>query len=280
MKPPPCEHLLILAGRGAYPRLLAESARAQGVRRLSVIAFRGETDAAVARLADDAHWVHVGAFGAFMDAVRATGARDAVMAGQLTPTNLFTVRMDRPMLELLGSLKARNAETIFGAVGDRLAAVGVTLRPAHLFMEKSMPSPGLLARRAPDEREQADIALGCRVAKSTSALEIGQTVVLKAGTILAVEAFEGTDAAILRGGALGGPGAVVVKTAKRGHDMRFDIPVVGLHTMKTLRKARASVLAVEAGRTILLERERIIEEADRMDLCLLAYESGGGHDGA
>lgn len=278
MNPPPCEHLLILAGRGAYPKLLAESARAQGVRRLSVIAFRGETDPEVARLADDAHWIHVGQFGAFMDAVRTTGAHDAVMAGQITPTSLFRVRMDRAMFELLAGLKARNAHTIFGAVGDRLTAAGVTLRPAHLFMEKAMPAPGLLARRPPDERERSDIEIGRRVARATSAHEVGQTVVVKEGTILAVEAFEGTDAAIRRGADLGGPGIVVVKTAKIGHDMRFDIPVIGLHTLKILRKVRASALAVEAGRTILLERERIVEEADRMNLCLLAYESGGSNE--
>ena len=276
---PPPEHLALIAGRGAYPLLLAESARAQGVRRLTVLAFRGETDAAIRRFADEVHWLHVGQLQALLDALRGCGARDAVMAGQIRPTNLFRVRMDRAMLQFLARLKIRNAHTIFGALGDALAALGIALRPAHLFMESAMPAAGLLSRRAPDEREQGDIALGRRVAKAVSALEVGQTVVLKEGTILAVEAFEGTDEAILRAGRLGGPGAVVVKTAKAGHDMRFDIPVVGLHTLKTLRKIGASALAVEAGRTILLERERVIAEADRMNLCLTAFAGDPPADG-
>ena len=269
------ERLLLIAGAGAYPRLLAGSARAQGVRHLSLVAFRGETDPAVARLADTARWVRVGELTAFLDAVRAAGVADAVMAGQITPTSLFRVRPDRAMFEFLAGLRERNAETIFGAVVERLAREGVRLHPASRFMEQTMPAAGVLGRRGPDAREAADIELGRRVAKATSGLEIGQTVVIKEGTVLAVEALEGTDAAILRGGSLGGPGAVVVKTAKAGHDMRYDIPVVGMRTMKSLRKARAAALAVEAGRTILLERERLVEAADDMDMAFVAFEPEG-----
>jgi len=264
------ESLAIIAGKGAYPIALAQSARAQGVKRIYAVAFKGETDRALERLVDAMEWIYVGQLGALLDRMKNSGARVAVMAGQITPTNLFRVRMDRPMLELLGRLKERNADTIFGAIGDELKKVGVELQPASLFMETSMPTPGRLSRRAPTAEEQADIALGLRVAKATSGLDIGQTVVIKQGTVLAVEAFEGTDAAIRRAGDLGGEGGVVVKVAKRGHDMRFDIPVVGMHTMKTLRKAGIRVLAVEAGRTILLERERVVQEADRLGLSFLA----------
>jgi hypothetical protein len=267
--------LLLIAGAGVYPRLLAESARAQGVGRLTLIGFRGETDPAVARLADETYWVRVGQMAAFLDAVRAAAVPDAVMAGQISPTSLFRLRPDRAMFDLLASLRERNAETIFGAVVARLAQEGVRMHPASRFMERTMPEPGVLARRAPDARESADIDLGRRVAKATSSLEIGQTVVVKEGTILAVEAFEGTDEAILRGGKLGGRGSVVVKTAKAGHDMRFDIPVVGLRTMKSLRKAGATALAVEARRTILLEREALVAEADRMGLAFVAFEPEG-----
>lgn len=264
------ESLAIIAGKGAYPIALAQSARAQGVKRIYAVAFKGETDRALERLVDAMEWIYVGQLGALLDRMKNSGARVAVMAGQITPTNLFRVRMDRPMLELLGRLKERNADTIFGAIGDELKKVGVELQPASLFMETSMPTPGRLSRREPTAEEQADIALGLRVAKATSGLDIGQTVVIKQGTVLAVEAFEGTDAAIRRAGDLGGEGGVVVKVAKRGHDMRFDIPVVGMHTMKTLRKAGIRVLAVEAGRTILLERERVVQEADRLGLSFLA----------
>ncbi len=265
------DHLLILAGRGAYPLELAVSARAQGVERLTAIAFRGETDPRLARRVDALAWIHVGALSALLNEARRSGARAAVMAGQIRPRNLFRVRMDRAMWTLLSRLKERNAETIFGAVGAELRTVGVDLLPAHRFMERCLPAPGALGRRAPDEREARDIELGRRVARAVSALDIGQTVVVKEGTILAVEAFEGTDAAILRAGRVGGPGAVVVKTAKPDHDMRFDIPVVGRHTFRSLRRARISALAVEAGRTIVLERERLAAEADRMNLAFIAF---------
>lgn len=266
------ESLGIIAGRGAYPRLLAEAARREGVRRLFAVAFRWETDPAIAKVVDETAWIKLGQLGAMLDAFRRSGVRQAVMAGQIKPTHLFSLRMDRALIELLARLPERNAHTIFGAIGDELKKCGIELRPAHLFMESAMPEPGLLGRRPPDAREQADIELGLKAAKLTSGLEIGQTVVVKKGTILSVEAFEGTDAAILRAGRLGGPGAVVVKVAKRGHDMRFDIPVVGTHTLRSLRKIRASVLALEARRTILLERAAVIAEADRMGLCLAAVE--------
>jgi DUF1009 family protein len=279
------ESLGIIAGRGVYPLLLAESARQQGVRRLHAVAFRGETDRGIERRADQVAWIHLGQLGAMLDAIARSGVRDWVMAGQITPTHLFRVRPDGRLIQLLRRLRARNAETIFGAVSEELAAVGVCVLPASSFMEAHMPGAGLLTRRAPSEEEASDIRIGFGAALATSGLDIGQTVVVKQGTILAVEAFEGTDETILRAGRLGGEGSVVVKLAKRGHDMRFDIPVVGLHTLKVLRKARAGVLAFEAGRCIVLGREAVVEEADRRGLCLTALAprdgagpgEGGGH---
>ena len=140
-----------------------------------------------------------------------------------------------------------------------------------------MPETGLLSKRSPSESEQRDIELGLKVAAATSNLDIGQTVVIKEGTVLAVEAFEGTNETIERAGKLGGPGAVVVKVAKQGHDMRFDIPVIGMHTMKLLRKIKAGVLVVETGRAILLEREKIVNEANRIGLCLTSLQVGNNN---
>lgn len=271
------ESLVIIAGNGAYPRLLAESARAGGVRRIQVIAFRGETDPAVARLADDACWLHLGQLGKLLEALRRFGTPGAVMAGQITPTALFRIRMDRNMLDVLRRLPTRNAETIFGAIADEMRQVGVALLPASSFMQRHMPEPGLLSQRAPTAAEQSDIALGREIARATSGLDIGQTVVIKEGTVLAVEAFEGTDKAIRRAGKLGGRGSVVVKLAKRGHDMRFDIPVVGTHTFHSLKRVRAAVLAVEAGRCILLEREKLIALANRGDMAFVAFTGEPEH---
>ncbi len=266
------ESLALIAGKGVYPLELAASARQQGVKRLVAVAFRGETDRAISSLVDEVLWVRLGQLDAFLDAFRQVGIKQAVMVGQITPTHIFRVRLDRAMLNLLSRLPVKNAETVFGAVGDELQKLGVGLLPAHLFMQSAMPAVGPLTKGAPTERQRLDIELGQRIAKATSGLDIGQTVVIKDGIVIAVEAFEGTDATILRAGKLAGPGVVIVKVAKRGHDMRFDIPVIGMHTMKTLRKARASVLALEAGRTILLERARVIAEAERLGVCMLAFE--------
>ena len=267
------EKLVIIAGLGSYPLTLAASARKQGVKHICAFAFKGETDRGIEKLADETRWFGFGQLGAVMAALKETGIRHAVMAGQITPASLFHLRPDAKALALLARMRQRNARTIFGAVCAEFAGIGVELLPAWRFMENCLPAAGQLSRRAPTEREQADIELGMRVAKAVSGLEIGQTVVVKEGTILAVEAFEGTDQAILRAGGLGGPGAVVIKTARSGHDMRYDIPVVGMKTMKILKKIKASALAVEAGRTIVLERESVVAEADKQNLALVAVSS-------
>jgi DUF1009 family protein len=268
----------IIAGRGAYPLMLAESARQQGVQRLVAIAFRKETRPEIEALVDEVHWIRLGQYGHMLNELEQSGVKHAVMAGQITPTHLFRVRFDAKLIALLKKLRTRNAETIFGAVAADMQEIGVELTAASLFMETHMPEAGLLSRRAPTESEAADIELGFKIAKTTSALDIGQTVVVREGTVLAVEAFEGTDDTIRRAGRLSKSGSVVVKVAKPGHDMRFDIPVIGLHTMKVLRKAKASALALEAGRAIILEREQVIEQANAMGLCLTVV-SGGRVDG-
>ena len=268
----------IIAGRGAYPLMLAESARQQGVQRLVAIAFRKETRPEIEALVDEVRWIRLGQYGHMLNELEQSGVKHAVMAGQITPTHLFRVRFDAKLIALLKKLRTRNAETIFGAVAADMQEIGVELTAASLFMETHMPEAGLLSRRAPTESEAADIELGFKIAKTTSALDIGQTVVVREGTVLAVEAFEGTDDTIRRAGRLSKSGSVVVKVAKPGHDMRFDIPVIGLHTMKVLRKAKASALALEAGRAIILEREQVIEQANAMGLCLTVVD-GGREDG-
>ena len=263
----------IIAGKGAYPQLLAESAKKQGIERVFAVAFKKETDPKIERYADEVQWIHLGQLAAMLDAFQQSRVKQVVMAGQITPTHLFRVRVDKKMLSLLAGLKVRNADTIFGAIGDELSAIGIELKDASLFMESTMPQAGLLSQREPTECEWNDIRLGLKVAKTTSGIDIGQTVVIKEGTILAVEAFEGTDETIVRAGRLGGPGVVVVKVAKQGHDMRFDIPVVGERTFRKLKKIKASVLAVEAGKAILLERERLIAMANAQRLSFIAVET-------
>ncbi|MGA1529652.1 MAG: LpxI family protein [Kiritimatiellia bacterium] len=270
------ESLIIIAGRGAYPRVLAENARQQGVKRIAAIAFKRETDRVIEKVADEVTWVAIGQLQAMLDAMQAFAIPHAVMAGQIKPTHLFNLRPDKKLFDLLARLKERNAETIFGAIGEELKAVGIELLQASSFMEASMPPAGQIGHLPPTPAQWEDIRLGLRVAKATSGLDIGQTVVVKEGTVLAVEAFEGTDQTFLRAGELSGPGAVIVKVAKRGHDMRFDIPVIGERTFKSIKKSGASVLAVEAGRAILLEREKLVALADRGGVAFLAVDFNEG----
>ena len=266
------ESLSIIAGRGNYPRVLAESARKQGVKRIAAVAFKKETDGVIEKVADEVTWVHIGQLQAMLDALVAFKIPRVVMAGQIKPTHLFNIRPDKRMFDLLARLKERNAETIFGAVGEELHSVGIELLQASQFMESTMPEPGQIGHIPPTPAQWDDIRLGLRVAKATSGLDIGQTVVIKEGTVLAVEAFEGTDATILRAGELGGPGSVIVKVAKRGHDMRFDIPVIGERTFDSMKKSGATTLAVEARRSILLDREALVKLADQRRIAFVAVE--------
>ena len=262
----------LIAGGGSYPWQLARSARAQGVRRVVAFAFKGHTERVIQKYADETIWLRMGQVEVLKEAIRNADVRQMVMAGRIRPTVLFHLRPDARALAILNSLPTKNAHTLFGALAEELKGVGVDFLPACAFMETEMAAAGPLASRVPTPREAADIQLGAQVAKVTSGLDIGQTVVIKNGTVLAVEGFEGTDETIRRAGRLGGAGAVVVKVAKRGHDMRFDIPVIGPQTFRVLKKARISCLAVEAGRTILLEREKLAAAADRLGLAFLAFD--------
>lgn len=264
--------LAIIAGSGLYPTVFAQAARNEGVSRLVVLAFPGETDPGIEPFVDQVTWVPVGHLRALLDALRSSGAKMAVMVGQITPQNLFSMQADDDMRRLLATLPERNAHSIFGALAEAVHGAGVKLAPASTFMESTIPGVGVLSERPPTPAELADIRLGFKVAKATSELDIGQTVVIKAGTVLAVEAFEGTDETITRAGKLAGAGSVVVKVAKASHDMRFDIPVIGMTTFARLERAQAATLALEANRTIILERETAVAEANRLGISLIMVD--------
>ena len=259
----------IIAGSGAYPLQVAQSARAAGVKTIVAAAFTGETDAALAEQVDSIEWLRVGQLGRLLSFFKSAGVRHAIMAGQIAPKNLFDVRPDVKTLLLLAKLKRRNAETIFGAIADELRGVGVELLPATTFLDDAVAQQGLIAGRALTRREEADVRYGFEIAKEVSRLDIGQTVVVKDGTVVAVEAFEGTNEAMKRGGALARKGAVLVKVAKPNQDMRFDVPVIGAQTVEIASAARIRVLAVEAGKTLLLEKDQLIAAADRHAVSLI-----------
>jgi DUF1009 family protein len=267
--------LAIIAGNGDYPIAMARSARAAGVRRIVVVAFQNETDASLKELADKMEWMRVGQLGRMLAFLQRSGARHAVMSGQIHPKNLFDLRPDLKALVLLGKLRERNAETIFGAIASEMGAIGIELLSATTFMDEYLAPVGLIAGAKLGRREESDIALGFRIAKEVSRLDIGQTVVVKGGTVLAVEAFEGTNAALKRGGELGRKDAVMVKVSKPNQDFRFDVPVVGPLTLEAARDARIRVIGVEAGRTLLLEKDRLTSMAQELRISLVGIPSEG-----
>lgn len=274
MAAPVPEQLLIFAGQGTYPQLLAQGARKAGVARIVVAGVRGMTSRRMLALADESALFGVGEVERALDWIEKTGVRQMVMVGQITPSALFRTRFDALGRSLLGKMTVKNAHTLFGKVAELLTARGVTVLPASSFMDDHLPQVGTLSQREPDAREWADIRLGFDVAMRVCSLDIGQTVVVKEGMILAVEAFEGTDKTILRSGRLGGKNAVVIKVAKEGHDIRFDIPVIGAKTLPILRRAHISALALQAGRMILLDRDEVIRTADRLGMAVVAVDSG------
>jgi len=266
------ETLAIIAGSGAYPLAMARAARARGVRRIVVAAFQNETDPALAALVDTIEWMRVGQLGKMIGFLKNSGTRHAVMSGQIHPKNLFDLRPDLKALVLLGKLRQRNAESIFGAIADEMAKAGVELLPATSYMEEHLAAAGLIAGPRLGRREAEDVRFGFRIAKEISRLDIGQTVVVKGGTVLAVEAFEGTNAALKRGGELGRKDAVMVKVSKPNQDFRFDVPVVGPLTLEAARDARIRVIGVEAGHTLLLERERLTALAAEHRISIFGHE--------
>jgi len=260
----------IIAGNGVYPRLLAEAARRAGVKKIAAAAFRTETDDRLAGMVDDIQWIRVGQLGKLIAFFREAGVAHAIMAGQIAPRNLFDLRPDWKMLLLLGRLKRRNAESIFAAIGDELARDGITLLSATSFLEDSLAPSGLIAGRKLTRREEDDVAFGFDIAREISRLDIGQTVIVKNGTVLAVEGFEGTNETIKRGGLLGGKNAIMVKVAKPNQDMRFDVPVIGVATIEAAAEAHFRVIAIESGRTLLLDKDAVIDSATRSNISLVA----------
>ena len=259
----------IVAGNGVYPRLLAGAARKAGVKKIIAAAFTGETDPVLAQHVDLIEWMRVGQLNRLLKFFNEHKIHHAIMAGQIAPKNLFDLRPDLKALLVLGKLKQRNAESIFAAIADELARIDVDLLPATTFLEECLASSGLIAGAKLSQREQEDVDLGWKIAKEIARLDIGQTIIVKNGTVVAVEAFEGTNEAIKRGGALAREGAVMVKVAKPNQDMRFDVPVIGVETVRVAAEAKLRVIAIGAGKTLLLERDAVVDLANRSKISIV-----------
>jgi DUF1009 family protein len=250
------ETLGIIAGSRSLPLELARHARSAGVKRLVAVGFVNETHPDLEKLVDAMHWIRVGQLSKLISAFKGESVAHCVMAGQVSPKSIFDVRPDLRGISLLLRVKEKNAHTVFGAIADELRKDGIELIEATPYLKPLMPGKGFHLGPKLSREQTEDVAFAYRIAKEVTRLEIGQLAVVKDGIVLAVEAFEGTDACLTRGGSLAGKtgGAVAVKVARENHDMRFDIPCIGPQTIQTCADAGIAVLAFEPDKTLLLDR--------------------------
>jgi hypothetical protein len=274
-------HIGLIAGNGAFPLLVLDAARRLG-HQVTVIAVKEEAspelNAAAAREPRAGIvWLSLGQLSACIEALKTAGATHAVMAGQVKHVKIFSgILPDRLLLSVLLRLRSKNTDALISAVADVMREHGIELLDSTAFLTPLLARPGPIASRPLAAEEEADLAFGYRMADAVAGLDIGQTVVVKDSAVVAVEAMEGTDAVIVRAGRLAGPGTRVIKVAKPGQDMRFDVPVVGLPTIQAMRDAGASVLSVDAGRTLVFDLPRVIEAADRAAIAVVGRARPAG----
>jgi DUF1009 family protein len=262
----------LIAGNGQFPFLVLQAARDQGID-MAVIAIREEASPELEKVAARLHWVSLGELSRTLELLHEEGVTRAVMAGQVKHNKIFSsIRPDWKLAKLLLSLPLKNTDSLIGAVARVLESEGVQLVDSTSFLKPLVPAPGVLTRRAPDEREAGDIAYGREIARQIAGLDLGQTVVIRDRACVAVEAMEGTDEAIERAARIvDGGSLVVVKVSKPRQDMRFDVPVVGLNTVEVMQRCLVTALAMDAGRTLLFDRARVIAKADAAGIAIEAF---------
>lgn len=265
----------LIAGNGRFPFLVLEGARSQGID-MAVIALKEEASPELEQVAKRVHWVSLGELSKTIDLMHQEGVTQAVMAGQVKHNKIFSaIRPDWKLTKLLFSLPRKNTDALIGAVARVLEDEGIRLVDSTLFLKPLLPEAGVLTRRAPNEREAEDISYGRGLAQQIAGMDIGQTVVISDRACVAVEAMEGTDEVIARASRIAaGKPLVVVKVSKPAQDMRFDVPVVGLPTVEQMSVAGATALAVDAGRTLLFDKTKLIEAADAAGIAIQAFPPG------
>jgi UDP-2,3-diacylglucosamine hydrolase len=262
----------LIAGNGRFPFLVLEGARREGVE-MAVAAIKEETDERIAALARTVEWVSVGHLGRLIKFFKREGVTHAIMAGQVKHVQIFKLSAlpDLRMAKMLARLKRRNTDALIGAVADELAAEGITLVDSTTFLQPLLARAGTLTKRAPNKHELADIEYGLHVARELARLDLGQTIVVKSQAVVALEAMEGTDATIRRASELvKGRPLTVVKVAKPNQDMRFDVPVIGLQTVETLRACRVTAMSVTADKTLIFDRDETLAAADQHGVAIVA----------
>jgi DUF1009 family protein len=262
----------LIAGNGDFPFLVLEGARSRGIE-MAVIAIREEASPELERVAKRLHWVSLGELSRTIELLHQEGVKRAVMAGQVKHNKIFSaIRPDWRLAKLLFSLPAKNTDSLIGAIAGVLSEEGIELVNSTKFLGPLLPEAGVLTKRAPNDSEAADIAYGHRVARQIAGLDLGQMVVVRDRACVAIEAMEGTDETIERAARItGGQKLVVVKVSKPLQDMRFDVPVIGLKTMEVMRRSNATALAIDAGRTLLFDRDDLIRAANDAEIAIEAF---------
>ena len=264
------ETIGLIAGGGQFPLLVAEAAKRKGLGVVAV-AHLGESDPSLSEKVDEVIWIRLGQLGQLITALKKRNVKKGLMAGTITKRRMFeNVRPDLRGLAVISKLALFHDDGILRAVADELAREGIEIVSSTQYLPELVARQGCLTKRKPNKSEKEDIDFGFQVAKELGRLDIGQCVVVKKKTILAVEAIEGTDAAIRRGGDLAREGAVVVKVSKPNQDLRFDVPAVGLGTVKTMGEVKAAALAVESGKTLLFDKDEMITYADKLRIAVVS----------
>jgi UDP-2,3-diacylglucosamine hydrolase len=262
----------LIAGSGELPVVVASEAHLRGYTVFAV-GLEPIADKSLSDHVDEIKWVNVGKLGAMIGALKKAGIKEAVMAGKVPKSLIFKSRItpDLRAMKLLFSLKDKSDDSIMLAIVNEMKKEGITLLNTTDFSTGLLTPGGVMTEKQPTKEEWKDIAFGWRIAKEIGRLDIGQTIVVKNQAVMAVEAIEGTDEAIKRGGTLAGGGAVIIKVSKPKQDLRFDVPVVGISTLTAMLEVKARVLAVETQKSILLNREELITKADKAGISVLGF---------
>lgn len=269
LQPSTGERIGLIAGNGRFPLIFAENAARLGYA-VTAVAHIGETSPELERHVDRIHWVKIGQFNKLIHALKADGVRQAVMLGGIRKTHVFTtVRPDLRALAVVSRLRRLKDDDILREVAAELESEGIRIRESTFGLQGILVEEGTLTRHTPTKKEWADIRYGWEVSAETGRLDIGQCIIVKDSVVVAVEAVEGTDEAIRRGGTLAGSGAVVIKRSKPQQDRRFDLPAIGPDTIETMRSVKATVLAVEAGGSVLIDRDDMLRNAERAGIAVV-----------
>lgn len=259
----------IIAGNSRFPFLVAEEIKKQN-QPFIVIALKEEADKDIENICDKVYWASIGKLQKIIDIFKENDVKTAIMVGQVKHAKIYSaITMDFRAMKLMGSLLNKKTDTILGAVVKEFEKDGISFLPSHIYLKHLLAQKGLIVGKKLNSAETKDVEFGFKIAKGIAGFDIGQTVVVKDKSVLAVESIEGTDECIKRAYGLGGENAIVVKVAKPNQDFRFDVPVIGTRTINTLKENKIRAMAIEAGSTLILDKDEVIKKAKELDVTII-----------